>query len=211
MSYFIFIWNTIMPQDSCLSFRLPQSDEFGFRRLRFLSVGVKRYNGLQSLNPFLASFHLKQSQSFFEASAGHSIPIGIFREKAVVFSQSFGEFSLRGQALGDPETSVIGLLGLTEILQVNSEEIDGRIVITLPVFQICLGEGGLRVVRILPVIPALLLLQLALKFLQGLFKGIDVLTQLRDLPVIGRDLLGDFSQVGVDAGGRVGLRPLIAL
>src|SRR5215475_15747544 len=160
------IWKTIMPQDSCLSFRLPQSDEFGFRRLRFLSVGVERYNGLQSLNPFLASFHLKQSQSFFEASASHLIPVGIFRQNAVVFGQSFGEFSLRRQALGDPETGVIGLLGLTEILQVNSEEIDGRIVISLSVFQICLGEGDLRVVRILPVISGLLLLQLALKFLQ---------------------------------------------
>src|SRR5262245_41159099 len=160
------IWKTIMPQDSCLSFRLPQSDEFGFRRLRFLSVGVKRYNGLQSFNPFLASFHLKQSQSFFEASASHLIPIGIFREKAVVFSQSFGEFSLRGQALGDAKTVDIRLLGLTESLQVNSEEIYGRIVLSLPVFQICLREGDFRVFRILPVIPALLLLQLALNFLQ---------------------------------------------
>src|SRR5215510_12138738 len=171
------IWKTIMPRDSCLSFRLPQSDEFGFRRLRFLSIGVKRYNGLQSLNPFLASFHLEQSQSFFEACASHSVPVGIFRDKAVVFSQGFSEFSLRCQALGDPKAGVIGLLGLTEILQVNSEEIDGRIVVSLPIFQICLGEGDLRVVRSLPVIPALLLLQLALKFLQGLFKGIDVLTE----------------------------------
>src|SRR5215475_13006583 len=155
-----------MPQDSCLSFRLTQSDEFGFRRLRFLSVGVKRYNGLQNLNPFLASFHLKQSQSFFESGAWRPIPIGIFHEKAVVFSQGFGEFSLRGQALGDPETGVIGLLSLTESLQVNSEEIDGRIVLSLPVFRIGLGECDLRVVRILPDIPALLLLQLALNFLQ---------------------------------------------
>src|SRR5262245_33861981 len=127
---------------------------------------MKRYNGLQSINPFLASFHLKQSQSFFEASARRPIPIGIFHEKAVVFSQGFGEFSLRGQALSDPETGVIGLLSLTESLQVNSEEIDGRIVFSLPEFQICLGERDLRVVRILPVIPGLLLLQLALKFLQ---------------------------------------------
>src|SRR5215470_12194123 len=101
------IWKTIMPRDSCLPFRLPQSDELGFRRLSFLSIGVKRYDGLQSLNPFLASFHLKQSQSFFEACARRPVPVGIFRDKAVVFSQSFGEFSLRGQALGDPETGVI--------------------------------------------------------------------------------------------------------
>src|SRR5262245_25836203 len=119
-----------------LSSRLPQSDEFRFRHLGFLAIGMKRYDGLQSLHPFLASLHLKQGQSFFEASARRPVAVGIFRENAVVLGQSFGESSLRAQALGDPEQGVIGLLGLTERLQVNSEEIDGRIIFSLSVFQI---------------------------------------------------------------------------